>query len=468
MDPSSGVGDAVQNIQSGAISGGGANGTIAACLIAAGQSTSPDIVANLPGTKLGDTAYYANIVQPIVGYYLNLTAMALTVYGEAQHYLGWQAAGSPTGTPQDVIPAMCTNTTPSSSTTTSTSGPSTTTSTTTTSTTTAPASSTTSSSSPMSSFAPSSVASGGTEPPSFYCVDPQNYLGSTIEPLVLSLFEEGGGPYDSPLVVMANGTNYILASSIEAYSVAGGEGCAETANGEFVAGVSCGLTVGTYDAPLAAAAYTDYTTVGGTWVAAPEAVFEGALAGYNALSDSDTTTAGEWLCYQTSASSSPTGDCTGVEFADLKVVWFPESVDTSDWGHAACFMDGSIDRSHAQQPFCSEKGFDPLMNKNNQENCNGKPRYPNHEWTEDLASDLENFYHARATTNKQEWCEAPGWDEASGRQSYRWPALDTTQLQCTADSDSGNPRKHANAAGVPSMCGEDLDVFIAQFTGGVG
>jgi hypothetical protein len=469
MDPSSGVSDAVQNIQNGAVSGGGANGTIAACLISAGESTNPGITQYLPGTTLGDTAYYANIVQPIVAYYLNLSAMALTVYGEAQHYLGWQAAGSPTGTPQDVIPAMCTNTTPSSSTTTSTSGPSTTT------TTTVAPSSTTSSSSPTSSFAPSSVAGGGTEPPSFYCLDPQNYLGSTMEPLVLSLFEEGGAPYDSDLVVLANGTNYILPRSLEDYTTQEGLGpanCPVDSNGAFQQ--TCGPTVGTYAEPLPASTYTSYTTVGGTWVAAPEAVFKGALAGYNALSSSDATTAGEWLCYGVASSTNPTGDCTGIENASPKVVFFPEATHTNDWGEMICFMDGSIARNQSPQPFCSKDAPNPLMNKSNTKGCaNGDDSYiPDHEWTSDLESsqtDNQGFYFARGSINKAgDWCQTPGWAASSGYATFRWPALDTTQLQCTADSDTGQPRSHTNAAGVPSMCGEDFDVFIAQFTGGLG
>lgn len=281
-------------------------------------------------------------------------------------------------------------------------------------------------------------------------------------------FAFAGAPYTNDDVLLQNGSGWLFARSIDAFTKASGASCTYP----LTSAAPCGPTVG--DATLTSFGVT-YAGYDG-WLPAASAQLSTMLAGFRALSSSSTETAGAYL--------------SSIGFADAadKIVITPTRVEGSVQIDgtpvdvpAVCFMDTQIARNtvtktnsgdtiHATQPFCDGKDgtgttealVDP--DTNSEGSCGWLVYEPS--WTKSLpgaafyVAELEGGFLSTCT----KWLTNPGWtqtgDAEASMHQFHWPYFAISALTCGTNHD-GSARSATNAAGVPTMCGSDFDQWFA-------
>lgn len=450
-------------------------GSISDCIAA--QTTSvgkPD-----PGT-LDDRPYYEAVVAPIQNWFYGYNTMAYVSIAEAYHYSAWLDAGEPTGEIDNTLPDVCAGGSSSGS-------PST------------PATS----SAATTTAAPTSGSTSTTDSVDFNCVQSQTIYANQLLPWLIEEISIGGAPYSTDDSLMANGAGWLIATNLEDYTAAAGGSCSSP----LMSSNQCGPLVGPPGYTIPSVKFGNYgKSGGGTWSAATVDKFNGMLNGFQKVSSSDTkTTAAAWLCTGKSGSNATTNcsvankykiDGAGLENAD-KIIVFDKQIDdgfgsiypgATTW----CFVDGSIARNYASQPFCDSgdgsPDYDGLLESHNVSSlpANTCTDIPNNtvsveSWKDSAGWTRANgpvsshgFYsgilceyyeNGKNPNSYYEWSDSPPhYAPAASTQSYHWPVLTWTDLVCTDALDpslNGKSVSEAlNPGGVPTTCGDDYAQWL--------
>jgi len=415
----------MDDINDTATAAAGSSGSIKHCIIANSGAPAAD--------TLDDRSYYSDQVQPVTDWYFAINTQAMIVLTEAYHFRAWQAAGSPTsGSADEIISNVC----------------------------------------PPGASAP---YDGCIEPITKYGSLGSNTTGEFV-PFVYGQFAAGGAPYSTDVYVMQNGTDYVLATSIESYTDAAGGGCG---NGTLSSAAPCGVTVGTYYEPLESVSYGPYGYGAGgygNWVTAPESLFNSLLdQGFNG-GNPNNVGAGDFLCTMslsggdlstcTQATSGAGNGGAGLKGIEPKILFFDQLVTPALLDQPViCFLDGGLWNGSSSQPFCAEDGtgrWNALF-ENTMARCDGNYSaiYDQSGVTESQV--LPEFYQASICLTELDgqfssdgWIFVPSYSPSKNEpvEQFRWPALDWTKLTCSDGSSASDAK---NPAGVPTLCGNDFD-----------
>lgn len=425
------------------------SGSIADCIQAQTSAIgAPD------SESLDDRPYYEAIVAPIQNWFYGYNTIGYTVLVEAYHYQAWVDAGSPSGDIATEIPDVCT------------------------------------------------TSSGGTD---FNCVQAQTVYNVQVLPWLEQEIAVGGAPYSTDDYVMVNGWQtgsgagwWLIATNLEAYTEAAGGDCASPLTSTDL----CGPLVGnaaTFEMP--SVLYGSYGASGyGKWETADAKRFDILLKGLGGSGVSSSTTVAAWLCNQTSGSTKATDcsittkygiDAQGLEHAD-KIVAFNQQTST-DFGKSGlsldvwCFVDGAITRHHNSAPYCgSSDGSNVYGNLLETHNPGSAPStcpsdinqiqfwmddaswtrtngpVSNHEFYEGTICVFDFNQAKYAPSNPPDY----GVVDTKGPKSYHWPIVRWTDLTCSNALDASlageTADQAANPGGVPTMCGQDYALWLAD------
>ena len=420
----------LNDLNDAAVPAGGGSGSIHDCIKTKGGKP--------PANTLDDRPYYTNNVVPITDWYLTINTQAIIVLTEAYHFLAWLAQGQPVSqTSDDIIPNIC----------------------------------------PSSGSMPSECASAINAYPNYFL------------PVAKAQLQAGGAPYSTDDFLMQNGQNYLLAFSLEKYTLA--QGNTDNCEMPLTSTNPCGVTAGLYNDTLTSIPYGPYAyggTGGGTWATAPESLFNELLSvgGWNGGSG---RTASDYLCTMSMSGgdlSNCTQDTTGAGnggsglSVGKKIILFnetanvvvcPECESYVQWlGPFQCFFDGNITAglNGIKMPFCQEDSgnrWDSLYENNNCEKNNTK--YQGIQGLDQLTNGSEgsdpSWYvgSVNGCTLHLEPPQYSTWSWSSQTPTipqYLWPALEWSTLTCSDGKTKADTA--SNPVGVPTLCGADFDIWF--------
>lgn len=311
---------------------------------------------------------------------------------------------------------------------------------------------------------------------STWCSEPEIIYQNQFLPFVQAQFRAGGAPYSTDYYLMANGNRQLLVRSIETYNAAAGADCPDPIKNKL-----CGPTVGAPGHEL-----LPRVAVGpepnrryckgknGRWEPASWLVFSRLLfQGYN-QSGNSSVYGGDFLCTM-SLSGGNRNTCTqangglGLQHVASKTFWHPET--RRPYGFdLQCFLDGNLRNSFADQPVCDDARFKSVL----KQTVRTLPGSTGVSVTYSSRSGLvsapvySNFYvadgQASSKNSSPSWSKRPTYLLPNPNGAYHWPSLPLSSVTC---SDGTSAEQKLNPAGVPSLCGRDLDAwFDAQVPSG--
>ena len=420
---------------------GGADGSISDCIIA-GEGAIP------AQYTLDDRPYYTENVLPITNWYLTINTQAIIVLTEAYHYRAWVKAGSPKSTTTDeIISNVCPTT--------------------------------------------GTVLAG--------CTAPIIAYNNDFLPFTKLQIRAGGAPYSADSTdieecgaglpnssgwgghcyVMVNGTDYLLAQSLEAYTLASGNPDNCDLSGLIKTAPGCGITAASANEVIAGKGLDSiafgnygYGDNYGIWTSAPEDVFDG-IFGLNFNGTGLSIWGYEYLCAMniklggdpdtcTQSTSSPGNGGTGL-FASGGIILHPETTTYDLLGtlESIVFTDPSTKANTVSLPFNSNARIQQTLSETE---C-----FPNFVLlTLQITDAFKNgegadfpWYNAWASECSMEPWTTPQYTykykNYGDIKRYTWPALNWKDLTC---SDGSKAADATNPAGVPTLCGEDFDAWF--------
>ncbi len=394
------LGTSLTNIWTGLDpAGSGAYGVLADCIKALGQTPAP-------GTT-DDTTYYNNAVLPMEQYYYAYQLEAFQMMAEVYHYEAWQAAGSPIGNAPNVEGTTCADT---------------------------------------------SSSNGGLTP-AYLCNEVANYIYAGYQQVV-DQWGVGGAPYTDSNVIMLNGPGLLFARSLQNFTQANDSKCTSPVSSNNPCGplVSSATTSG----QITGTSYDSYNA----WQVATanqlnELVNPSTISG-SSQPDWTSGTLGAWLSSR--GLSDPGGPY---------LVFTPQTGSVNlPWTNSfrfntLCFMDTQMQYSDSGvQPFCDgQSGYGTVAKLTRYVKGNELVTTYPASWISGL--DYSGFYNIdlvnNGNTGKIYFQTTPGYKSPSADNEYHWPVISVSSLTCNSGFSQTNP------AGVPTMCGNNLTSYIAQY-----
>jgi hypothetical protein len=229
----------------------------------------------------------------------------------------------------------------------------------------------------------------------------------------------------------------------------------------------CGFTAGPYDHSFP---NNNEISYGGYdfWAQQGAATLLDLLTTYNNETAGDTSgTLGDWM------------NSVGFGNAQDKIVLTPNT--GNNWGTTTvCFLDTSINRSSAKQPWCDAGGgvesTDNLTKIVNTGTCGNGCSFQDLSQADFTGSSVaSDFYTMNLTVTDKtdgttyDWHTRPGWlTEEQGNAEFHhfhWPAFEVNSRQmgsdwCTVRNPGTLPEDNVNPGGIPTMCGRDLQTWL--------
>ena len=387
--------------------GSGSEGIIVSCLKA-------NPASGYDGRS--DLTYYDDVVKPLLQYYSWVQTQGVVMVVESYHYLAWQVEKPAIAEPSTIAASLCSD--------------------------------------PTSPQVDEYCQSARTE-----------YAGGDGETGVraelVDQFTLAGAPYTTEGSGVEQqrahvvGTDLLFAN-IEDFTTASGADCPTPMTSDDPCGPTVG-SAGLTDLPSLAFGPTgDFDGYTGWKVATGpelEAIFTAAPADGGYANSEDTL--GAYLTGVSAALTLPADDAIVITptVGSISLPWGPTSFDAD----VICFLDGGWTRAAQTQLTGPACGGDPQLWAPLISDWRSLP----------AASENGGFYLAWFTdetaeadatppsqTDASDW---PGWiaPGSPDHPQFHWPVIDVTTLACT------DGRSATNASGVATMCGDDLDEFVA-------
>ncbi len=404
-----GILNALNQINQALINVGSSQGIIAACL-------APGVLPSPTAGTFDDSPYYEQVAN-LLNYYYNYQTRGLLLLVEAYHFRAWQDLGQPGGdfsTDPSASSEICTQATDGA------------------------------------------VITA--------CTNAVNDT-NTIYNNLLNQFETAGAPYSDSNVLLHYVTDAgaedaaanLYVRSLEDFTAAAGDSCPSPLTS---VNQPCGVTVG-YGLKSFRVNYSDQDN----WVVARSTQLQTLLdgqgssqtpaeylnsVGFENMADKIVLTPD--LVYFTIGQS---GSSVGYNAA------------------AWCFIDTDISNSFSKQPFCSSSAvFDKLLQVTGNKSlaCRGYPqKVPIYGKNSHLPTNRNGFYDVTFTPgggggNNTDYCRyfppnpQPGWMmlNLGNNPQYRWPAIAVDKVTCT------NGRSLTNPGGAFTRCRDNFDAWFAR------
>jgi hypothetical protein len=301
-----------------------------------------------------------------------------------------------------------------------------------------------------------------------WCEYAVNELDDLYEDLQTQ-FALAGAPYTvEDEAVTINGTDYVLVESLEDFSAAQGSSCATP----LLSDAPCGPTTGTN--------LTTSFTMSDTYAWRTDWAPASAVAwqSVNQWWTTSDQTLGEYLSTN-----------FGMDWTDgyTKIILTPTTYDATittvvNAPHptfdAGCFLDTSLEKSFAHQPFCYNGSYDgndygeasDLLSHGSSYDYEGLD-CPLISASSTLTDESTSSFYEGTYKNPFSFCPTgwendvqPGWvlDSSGATDSqYLWPSFDMSTATCNTNDD-GSTRSNTNPGGVYTMCGDDFDLWFAE------
>jgi hypothetical protein len=292
--------------------------------------------------------------------------------------------------------------------------------------------------------------------------DPQDPNGALYQQVLAEMIY-AGAPYSNHDVGLLWGTSDLFPKDLKDFTnEATVDGNTVSDCSEISSGAPCGFLVGSYDLTFNKnLTYAGYPGDGESSVWKP-AVAEQLLELLGPYNENSTAgnidTSGSLSDYLKSIGFGGGGIGNG-----LIITTADTGKNKSTDSPSICFMDTSIARADAAQPFCDDiegevESTDALL----QLTTTVPLTYVQAKFTEDLFSQSA-FYTANNEDGR--WQTMPGWtvdsqettdaDEQTIFWQFHYPVLDVTELNCSVRSQGDT-----NPGGEYTMCGSDLQAYI--------
>lgn len=299
------------------------------------------------------------------------------------------------------------------------------------------------------------------------CMNAQTAVAKVYDNVKAQLIQ-AGAPYTTDLVGKVWNDDAVFAKSLEDFTNNA------TANGKKIqatpcatpltSAAPCGFTVGAYNLEMPNDQKIDY---GGYsfWSRTGGGDLKDLLDTYNnETSGSTSGTLGQWM------------NSVGFKTAQNKIVLTPST--GKNWGTTTvCFMDTSVARSAAKQPWCdgSAQSTSNLAKQGNHGGCGGACYFADYSQASFTGSSVDSGFYTMSVTYwddygiTYDWSTKPGWlTEEQGNakfHQFHWPAFAISALGsdwCTVREKGTTPQSNVNPGGILSTCGSDLQTWLDQ------
>ena len=398
----SGILNAVNQINQALITVGSAQGVIAACL---DSSVLPPPTAG----EFDDTKYYDQVAN-LINFYYSYQTRGLLLLVEAYHFKAWLNAGQPAGQPGSVPDAttdICTLATKGS------------------------------------------VITNCNN-----AIVDTNSVYSNLQ----EQFELGGAPYTNTNTLLqydadvgvSNASATLFVRSLEAFTEVAGNDCSSPLTSADPCGVTAGMAYMGFSKQVMFSGYTE-------WIPANAAQLATALDAQNS-----SQTPADYLNsigFQNMADKIVLTPST----AEANIGQVGSILEPVNPNVMFCFMDTGILKSFSSQPFCSnDAAVNRLVTKTGTmvAECGSTPftfdilgTHPS------LPENRNQFYDLRVVPFSGDPCRnefelAPGWWPPANGEQYRWPVIAVENLKCTSSRSPTNP------GGAFTLCGSDFDAWF--------